>query len=175
MGKIFCSVLISGLLSVGPIQAQEPYAFNGIRFGIPVSEQDQSIIFKPTGNEGRYSVSNLPDIGIDRELVSVDTIGGNIEFIIMSFKARDSQEFASLITEKFGKPHQEIDREVQTIGGAKLTDIYRRWTTPGFDIIMLGRTPSDVTKSGLMVKSQKYIRMKEEKDALRKSKAKGNL
>lgn len=174
MRKFAALALLIALFLAATAHGQEQFSFNGVKFGVKAWEQGTDIIFAPTG-DGKFRVSKLPDIGIEREWTYVDTIEGNVEMMAMGFKSADAKEFAGLITEKFGKPDSVSETEIQTMRGVKLTRINTMWITSGVDIFLMSRTSSDVTKAGLTIKTSKYKAMQEEKTAQEKKKAKGNL
>lgn len=174
MRKAAVLVLLLTLLLTVSAHGQEPFSFNGVKFGVKAWEQGTDIIFAPTG-DGKFRVSKLPDIGIEREWVYVDTIAGSVEMMAMGFKATDAKEFTGLITEKIGKPDSVNETEIQTMRGVKLTRINTMWIASGVDIFLMSRTSNDVTKAGLTIKTKKYKAMQEEKAAQEKAKAKGNL
>jgi hypothetical protein len=175
MKRIVFILLI--LLVTLPVYAldPQPFSFNGIKFGIPIEAQGEGIIFEKLGYSGKYTVSGLPDIGIEREYIIVDTVDGKIESMSMSFASKDSSEFLEMISGKYGKPSIMDESKIQTMRGLQLTRIFAKWVPAGMNVVLISRTSSDVTKAIVMVETVAYTKNREERQKKEKQKAKGNL
>ena len=152
--------------------------FNGVKFGLPLKQQDKKIVFKYPEKDGRLTlyldVSGLADIGIHRYHIDAETIDGNVEKMSMQFSYTDSDRFVELLTEKYGKPVFNRS-EAQTYGGAVLNVYTATWNQSGFQIYLISRSSSDLTKGYLRVSTRYYEFFSKEKREKEKKKQKGNL
>jgi hypothetical protein len=178
--KIFLSIfatVVFVLYIVALVHAQEPFKFLGIKFGVPISEQDPAIHFSTPIVVSGIPMCEIPaglnDIGIRWDKTLVHIVEDKVASVTLYMKSSEVLKMITLVSEKYGKPDTFNQKQIKTLRGVELTRTTVSWKLES--ITLSANDRMDAVSGYFSVFTDKYSAYLDEKREKDKKKFTGNL